>query len=957
MNSSNILENLCQIFEQKIIDNKLLFQFKSENVSQLKTTLKIYILEFLLDSNDKNAKIAKSNDIWFIQENSENSELCFKYIELMINLINAEKLNKVNINNEIDMFINTKIGNKVFYLISILNKFYLPDTINLLFIGFALGESQEFIRNNFFVNLKELLFLAKSEITQFDKKMNICSLNENILECINVYFLFLIFFRKDIDSINSIKSFLFNSLPNGINLNNYYKQLEQAGLLKYLYSNKDNIINNNSLYQQKALECINNIIENIKNIHIMNNSLDLKIDEENEEVLEISDNEEEQTIISSKTNESQKEIIPIYKNKENISMNNYVELEKNVMPVNNNQKNNIQIQSTNEGQINPENNDKKDSLNIPKKANANYLNQDDNKINFNGEENISFQNNIAYSENNVEKETNSNSSIISQKSKIKEDIFQNIFKFIDYPKYSELIVDEKENQDDKDFYTFSNSISFLFQLNQKVSDLKNMLKYSIFDISSFVQKAELETKIRLSSLTNLKLEILINILKNPNIINIKRKLIEIITFHLMSENADYFNLNSDYQPSEVNFQNLEKMITYKLSKNKNDKKILNDLKRLSELKSNINSKKEEDSSSKVREVYIDLGKKDKLFLAKNFLDFYKSLLNEPVHISYETSNYYLLPRNLFNSEIEVNKYLLDLKSILSENEEEKEIIGLFKDKEIINIDMYNEQKLLDIKEASKILFSFNSQFINIENQATKIIKDRKNDYLRNIKKTDELYKDIFTIDEANDEKCKYFEENINSQIDECVDIFEKNVIIKIKGLIEHLFEGNIDNEKKNIVYNIRKFFTKFLENSQIRFINKVDYPDINKLLIFLNAKLLVLNRVGDFFDEIKKCFLAKLSSEKSKFDENITKVISNLKKLKNSITQNYNFEKKNDAYEKWKSTDEIKKRKIDDISLEKLIGYINDNIKQKLNLEMVYTYDAKFCLWSIKHGYDDYFTY
>ena len=83
-----------------------------------------------------------------------------------------------------------------------------------------------------------------------------------------------------------------------------------------------------------------------------------------------------------------------------------------------------------------------------------------------------------------------------------------------------------------------------------------------------------------------------------------------------------------------------------------------------------------------------------------------------------------------------------------------------------------------------------------------------------------------------------------------MDIFEKNVIIKIKRLIEHLFEGNIDNEKKNIVYNIRKFFTKFLENSQIRLINKVDYPDINKLLIFLNAKLLVLNRVGDFFDEI-----------------------------------------------------------------------------------------------------------
>ena len=116
----------------------------------------------------------------------------------------------------------------------------------------------------------------------------------------------------------------------------------------------------------------------------------------------------------------------------------------------------------------------------------------------------------------------------------------------------------------------------------------------------------------------------------------------------------------------------------------------------------------------------------------------------------------------------------------------------------------------------------------------------------------------------------------------------------------------------------------------------------------MNTKLLLLNRIITFFDDIKKCFLAKLSPKKSKFDENISKVIFNLKKLKNSITKNYNFEKKNNVYEKWKSTDEIKKRKLDDISLEKLIGYINDNIKQKLNLEMSYTYDEKFCIWSIK---------
>ena len=160
-------------------------------------------------------------------------------------------------------------------------------------------------------------------------------------------------------------------------------------------------------------------------------------------------------------------------------------------------KNIIQIQSINVENLNPENNVKKDSLNKSKKTNANNINRENNEINFSGEKNIYFQNNIAYSENNIEKESNSNSYVISKESKIEEDIFQNIMKFIDYPKYSELIFAEKEHKDDKDFYFKANLISFIFQLNQKVDELKNMLKYSILDINSFVQKAELETKIRL----------------------------------------------------------------------------------------------------------------------------------------------------------------------------------------------------------------------------------------------------------------------------------------------------------------------------------------------------------------------------------------------------------------------------------------------------------------------------
>ena len=209
MNSTNIFENLSQIFQRQEINNKLFNELKVENASKLKTTLKIYILEFLLDEKDSNAQIKKSDDIWFIRDNVDNLELCYKYIELLFNLLKSDKLAEINIFNEIDIFINTKVGNKIFYLISILNKFFLPEMITLLFVGFALGEHKEFIRNNYLKNLEDLLILAKSKKTFIDNKMNICLLNENILELLNIYFMFLLNIKKDFKSINSLEKFLF----------------------------------------------------------------------------------------------------------------------------------------------------------------------------------------------------------------------------------------------------------------------------------------------------------------------------------------------------------------------------------------------------------------------------------------------------------------------------------------------------------------------------------------------------------------------------------------------------------------------------------------------------------------------------------------------------------------------------------------------------------------------------
>ena len=259
MNDTNIYETLCQIFQQKDIDNKLLKKLKLENLSETKATIKIYILEFLIDSEDKKSIIKDLNDIWFIKDKIEKVEIYFKYIEIMVNLLKEDDLSKVNIYKLIEIFIlDIEFGNKIFYLLSILNKFYLPDLVILLFIGFVLGEKKNFIKINYEINLQDLLLMLNSKCSSIDPKMNIFSLNEKILEMINMYVFFKIHLKKDNNSIDSLENYLFYSIPEKLDLNIFYKKLELCEKLKFLYNDKDNKIPS-ELYENKASILMKNI--------------------------------------------------------------------------------------------------------------------------------------------------------------------------------------------------------------------------------------------------------------------------------------------------------------------------------------------------------------------------------------------------------------------------------------------------------------------------------------------------------------------------------------------------------------------------------------------------------------------------------------------------------------------------------------------------------------------------
>ncbi len=164
MNASNIYPKLCEIFKENEINFELLNNLELENISNTQNTIKIYILQFLIDKNDKKANIKESCDIWFIKDKDQKEFLIYNYIELLTKLAKLKDLSKINLYQDLEIFINSQIGAEVFFILSIVNKFFLPDIINLLFVGFVLGCEKEFIKKNYIKNLGDLLFMVKSDV-------------------------------------------------------------------------------------------------------------------------------------------------------------------------------------------------------------------------------------------------------------------------------------------------------------------------------------------------------------------------------------------------------------------------------------------------------------------------------------------------------------------------------------------------------------------------------------------------------------------------------------------------------------------------------------------------------------------------------------------------------------------------------------------------------------------------
>ena len=581
--------------------------------------------------------------------------------------------------------------------------------------------------------------------------------------------------------------------------------------------------------------------------------------------------------------------------------------------------------------------------------------------------NINIDNNIQKKSSNInmqsekEKKDIIDNSVNFQKNNSLLKVFEDINKWLGYPDKKEFNIVEKEPNERKEIIFMLRIMSNMIELKEIISKLKIILNQSFNDITLKTEQIKNNSRYKILSMNNIRLEILVNLLKNPNIINIKRKIIEILIFHLFSENSDYFNLNKEYYPSIQNLIELKKLIENKLGNVKNEEEkneIKKDKEKIDKILKESNQKNNNDSKcGKVFE--IEIGLKDDLEITLNFLEFFISNLHPEVHLSENKSKFYLLPRSLFKSEVEAFNYLYDLESVISDKDDTKDDnieIGFpqkkgKKQKIDLNIDLYQENKFISLNEAINILFSFDSKVDYLQNNAFKRIEDNQREFQKDITKIYNDFSPLLKIDFDFKNSPLTFSEEINNQIINYVENFEENVLKKLSGIIDIFF--NVKNDvNRQIMNEIKSFFKSYIENSQINLDDDnalSNFKNNNHLLYYIKIKILIVKKIIIFLENYFQKFVSLLNEEEAKYNELNNNIKEKLIELKNVVKIKCRTENVNEIYAKWKNKNK------NQYTIQRLKECLQNYIKNPLNLEMNYTYDSKSCLWAIKKEFVNYF--
>ena len=531
--------------------------------------------------------------------------------------------------------------------------------------------------------------------------------------------------------------------------------------------------------------------------------------------------------------------------------------------------------------------------------------------------------------NEIEQDSN-NEEIDTTEKEIDKDIYE---KFISNFKEIE---DEGNNISMKTFLLYNKRNHRLNGIILLRSKIKEQLKE--FELISKSQKELLSyyCSIKENLIYILRLKTLINQIKSSSIINIKRKLIDLLVFYIIKKNEKFFSLNVNYSPNKTF---LEKILNILQKKRRYEteeiQKKINDIEKLIQKKKSITNYHIKIENSDLKDII-------------NFFSYYKK--------------YYIFHLEKENELYKVNKL------IFNENENEyqnQEIIIKNKDKSSKNSNQ--EINCLNLDYAFKLIFEFTPDYETNEitlSKELKSIKEEKKVKIDNIIDLISASLDkIIYLNDTNSEIPKFEIDKDEDFSKEAKDLIKKRKSEfdkKIKSINELLSIFEIgDNNFQFQQTAIAKIQEQLFYIVKKEFSINIDYfieIDENKpgisVLYYFQYKFMKLKDLYQIIQHICKIYKNYIEKENLTIKEKLKKIIQEANEINLLIKKEKEIKNGKMVYLDWKK----KKHKL--IKYEtfttKLFNALKGINEFKIDDEDELIVDEITSCWLIKNNLDEF---
>ena len=531
--------------------------------------------------------------------------------------------------------------------------------------------------------------------------------------------------------------------------------------------------------------------------------------------------------------------------------------------------------------------------------------------------------------NEIEQDSN-NEEIDTTEKEIDKDIYE---KFISNFKDLE---NEGNNISMKTFLLYNKRNHRLNGIILLRSKIKEQLKE--FELISKSQKELLSyyCSIKENLIYILRLKTLINQIKSSSIINIKRKLIDLLVFYIIKKNEKFFSLNVNYSPNKTF---LEKILNILQKKRRYEteeiQKKINDIEKLIQKKKSITNYHIKIENSDLKDII-------------NFFSYYKK--------------YYIFHREKENELYTINKL------IFNENENEyqnQEIIIKNKDKSSKNSNQ--EINSLNLDYAFKLIFESTPDYETNEITLSKELKSIKEEKKFKIDNIIDLisasFDKIIYLNDTNSEIPKFEIDKDEDFSKEAKDLIKKRKSEfdkKIKSINELLSIFEIgDNNFQFQQTAIAKIQEQLFYIVKKEFSINIDYfieIDENKpgisVLYYFQYKFMKLKDLYQIIQHICKIYKNYIEKENLTIKEKLKKIIQEANEINLLIKKEKEIKNGKMVYLDWKK----KKHKL--IKYEtfttKLFNALKGINEFKIDDEDELIVDEITSCWLIKNNLDEF---